>query len=166
MRDLLKTAAGLLAALLFSACSGMGAAVHEGEGEWSFTEVSGNWTVSFPRTQVTTTVESLGSVSRVVESLSPDSTEVVSEKVGQLTDEDLSRLELLKSKLDLSSQASLELAPGCAGGGAAIYTYSEGDGEPVTFTITGGCGAELSDSEPDLAAFIDAVNGIADARLE
>jgi len=163
MKAFLKKASlALSAALVLCSCSGMGAAVYEGEAEWSFAEVSGNWTVSFPRTQVTTTIESLGVVSRVVESLSPDSTEVVSEKVAQLTDEDLARLELLKSKLDLQAQGSLELAPGCAGGGAAVYTYSEGGGEPVTFTITGGCGAELSEAEPDLAAFIDAVNEIAE----
>ena len=128
---------------------------------WSFTEVAGNWTVSFPRTEVTTSVASDGTIDRMVESVEIESRAVVSSASALLTEEDLADLQEKHAAVDLAQQASLELAPGCVGGGAALYTYEEDGSDANEFTITGGCNAELADTDANLGAFIDALHELA-----
>ena len=128
---------------------------------WSFTEVAGNWTVSFPRTEVTTSVASDGTIERTVESVGIDARSVVSSASALLAEEDLADLQEKHSAVDLAQQSSLELAPDCVGGGAAIYTYEEEGSDANEFTITGGCSAELADTDASLDAFIDALHELA-----
>ena len=148
----------LLALLMMVAggCNQTGVAPQENPSDnksvsWTFSVTSGNWTTADPQ-EFTTTLDSTGLMTW--KTPEGDTTSAT------ISAEDLARFNKSMATVDLKNQKTLELAEGCAGGGAQVLTYKEAAGVTNTFSIVGGCGAELKDTDAALAAFMDTFNSI------
>gem|GEM_PF-5160076 len=127
---------------------------------WSLSVLSGNWTTGFPRTFQRCALDSTGRLTLTTEEDGGEGMTVVAEETATVSDADLQRFEEGADGVELMNQETLDIAGDCVGGSARELTYTTGGAGANTFSIVGGCGAELADTDAALAALLEIFDDI------